>query len=91
MVVEKAAFEQYPPGMPMDETDVNLRAYIWNIPEEKLAQFDPSWTDDELMEWDENFKNDGSLLLVCSERDVEAGELRKVIGQYLEFKEKNGL
>ena len=30
------------------------------------------------MEWDGNFKDDGTLLLACSERDIEAGEFRRV-------------
>jgi len=63
-------FEHYPPGAPMDETDVSLRAYIAGLPEERLSQYDPSWADDQVMAWDGNFRNDGALMLVCCERDV---------------------
>jgi len=30
----------------------------------------PAWTDDEVVAWDGNFKADGALLLICSERDL---------------------
>lgn len=86
MALDKAAFERYPPGMQMDETDINLRAYFWNLPEEKIAEYDPSWSDEKLMEWDGNFKNDGSLMMACSERGVEIDDYREVLEQYIEFK-----
>ena len=38
----------------------------------KLREYDPAWTDEELMAWDGNFKDDGAWMLICSERDVEA-------------------
>ncbi len=76
-------FEHYPPGAPMDETDVSLRAYIAGLPEERLSQYDPSWADDQVMAWDGNFRNDGALMLVCCERDVGVSEFRRVLEEFL--------
>jgi len=79
-------FENWPPGEPRDETDIGLRAYITRIPEDHLAAYDPSWTDEQLTQWDGNFKSDGSLMLVCCERDVEVPEFRRVLKEYLKFR-----
>jgi hypothetical protein len=88
MTLDKAAFEHYPPGMPMDETDINLRAYFWNLPDDKIDEYDPSWSDERLIEWDGNFKNDGTLMMSCSERGVDVVEYREVLEQYLEFRKQ---
>ena len=68
---------------PMDETDVNLRAYLENLSVEHLARYNSDWTDDEVKEWDGNFRSDGALMLVCCERDVEINEFREVLAEYL--------
>ena len=68
---------------PMDETDVNLRAYLEGLSPEHLAQYNPDWTDDEVKEWDGNFRSDGALMLVCCERDVEINEFREVLEEHL--------
>ena len=68
---------------PMDETDVNLRAYLENLSVEHLARYNPDWTDDEVKEWDGNFRSDGALMLVCCERDVEINEFREVLEEHL--------
>ncbi len=86
--MEKSDFEKYPPGMLMDETDVNLRCYFTMMDDAKLDQYDPSWSDEQLMEWCGDFKSDGSLMIVCSERDVEVDEFRQVLELYLEFRKK---
>lgn len=62
-----------------DETAVNLRAYFDRLGAAKIAEYDPSWTDAQLTSWDDNFKDDGTLFLPCSERDVDAGEYRRVL------------
>jgi hypothetical protein len=36
-------------------------------------------SDEELMSWDGNFKNDGGLFLVCCDRDVETAEFRREV------------
>ena len=68
---------------PMDETDVNLRAYLKDLSAEYLARYNPAWTDDEVKEWDGNFRSDGALMLVCCERDVEIAEFRAVLAEHL--------
>jgi hypothetical protein len=82
--------ERMPADLPMDETDVNLRAHLWRIPDERLAEYDPAWSDEQLMEWDGNFRDDGCLFLVCSERDVEVDEYRKVLEEHIRFRREAG-
>ena len=67
----------------MHETDVNLRAYLESLSEEHLAKYNSGWTDDEVKEWDNNFRSDGALMLVCCERDVEIAEFRRRLEEYL--------
>lgn len=76
-------FEHYPAGAALDETDMSLRAYVARIPEERLRQYDPAWSDAQVMEWDGNFRSDGALMLVCCERDVPVEEFRRVLEEYL--------
>jgi hypothetical protein len=87
MSESKAKYETMPAGMPMDETDVNLRAHFSRMSDEKLAEYDPTWTDEQLIAWDdENFRDDGTLFLVCSERDVEIDEYRRVLEEHIGFR-----
>lgn len=79
-------YEHLPADEPMDETDVNLRAYLSRIPDEKLREYDPNWSDEELMAWDGNFRSDGCLMLVCCARDVEVDEYREVLEEHLVFR-----
>ncbi len=67
----------------MDETDVNLRAYLEGLSAEHLAKYNPQWSDDEVKEWDGNFRSDGALMLVCCERDVEIKEFREVLEEHI--------
>ena len=67
----------------MDETDVNLRAYLESLTAEHMAKYNSGWTDDEVKEWDGNFRSDGALMLVCCERDVEIGEFRRVLEEHI--------
>jgi len=71
-----------------DETDVSLRAYVSRLSEDHLNQYRPQWTDDQVKEWDGNFRSDGALMLVCCERDVDVHEFRTVVEEYLEFRKK---
>ena len=68
----------------MDETDVNLRAYLDGLSAEHLAKYNPDWTDEEVVEWDSNFRSDGALMLVCCERDVEIKEFREVLEEHID-------
>lgn len=79
-------FEDMPYARPPDETDVNLRAYFDAMDVTKLGTVDLDWSDEELRRWDGNFRNDGVLMMVCCDRDVEIDEYRRVLGDFLDFK-----
>ena len=79
-------FEHWPPGEPLDETDVSLRAYLARLSDARLAEYDPTWTDEQVMEWDGNFRSDGGLMLVCCERDVDVHEYRHVLEALRQFR-----
>ena len=83
---EKLRFEHLPPGMPMDETDVSLRAYLTRLSDEHLAQYDRAWTDEQVIEWDGDFKSDGTLMLVCCERNVDVTDFRRTLEEHLKFR-----
>lgn len=79
-------FEQYPANEPMDETGVNLRAYFDHVDDEKIRQYSPDWSDEQVVEWDGNFRDDGNLMLLCCERDVEVTEYRQVLEDCIEYR-----
>lgn len=70
-------------GTHPDETDINFRAYLTRVSDDKLREYDPAWSDEQLMEWDGNFRSDGALMLVCCERDIEVDEYRRVLEEHL--------
>ena len=78
-----SADQEPTPEIQMDETDVNLRAYLESLSAEHLGKYNPDWTDGKVKEWDGNFRSDGALMLVCCERDVEIEEFRKVLEGHL--------
>ena len=80
-----SADHEPPVEVQMDETDVNLCAYLEGLSAEHLAKYNPEWTDEEVVEWDGNFRSDGALMLVCCERDVEIEEFREVLEKYIRF------
>lgn len=83
---------EYPPdGTPPDETDISLRAYFSRISDERLAEYDPGWSDQQVIEWDGNFRADGALMLVCCERDIEIAEYRQVIDEHIRRRKIEGL
>lgn len=81
-------FEQAPSDEPLDETDINLRAYFDRMPDEKMQQYSRSWPDERVMEWDDNFRDDENLFLLCCERDVDVKEYRRVIEQCIEYRNR---
>ena len=81
-------FEQEPYNEPTDETFFNLRAYFDRMPDEKMRQYRKSWSDEKVIEWDGNFKDEGNLLLPCTERDVDVDEYRRVIEQAIEYRDR---
>ena len=80
-------FEQLPCDGPLDETDVSLRAYLVTLSDEHLREYDPSWTDEQVIAWNGNFRSDGGLMLVCCERDVEIKEFRTVLEKHLRYRD----
>jgi hypothetical protein len=81
-------FEQEPSSGPMDETSVNLRAYFDRMPDEKMQQYSPAWSDEQVIDWDGNFRDDGNLLMLCSERDVDMSEYRRVLLEAIDYRDQ---
>jgi hypothetical protein len=81
-------FEQEPWDTPPDETSVNLRAHFDRIPDDKMQQYRPEWSDQQVMDWDGNFTDEDTLLLACSERDVEIDEFREVLHQAIAYRDR---
>ena len=79
-------YEHFPAGTPMDETDISLRAYLSSLSDEHLAKYDPNWTDEQVIGWDDNFRSDGTVMLVCCERDVDIVEFRRVLEEHLSYR-----
>jgi hypothetical protein len=79
-------YERSPEGTPYDETDVSLRAHLARMGDAKLREYEPSWSNERVMEWDGNFRSDGALMLVCCERDVDVEEYRKVLEEHLRLR-----
>jgi hypothetical protein len=71
-----------------DETAVNLRAYFDLMPDEKMRKYRSDWTDEQTIEWDDNFRDDGNLMLLCGERDVEVREYRKVLESCIDYRNR---
>ena len=40
----------------------------------------------QLIAWDDNFRDDGTLFLMCSERDVDIEEYRRVLVEHIRFR-----
>ena len=81
---QQLELEHLPGDGPMDETDIGLRAYLTRLSDEHLAQYDPNWTDEQvIVEWDGQFRSDGNLMLVCCERDIDVEEFRRVLAIHL--------
>jgi hypothetical protein len=81
-------FEQEPSETPLDETSVNLRAYFDRMPDDKIRQYSSLWTDERVIEWDGNFRDDGFLFILCCERDVDIEEYRRVIEDCIRYRDR---
>lgn len=81
-------FEQDPSPDPMDETSINLRAYFDRLDDDKIQQYSPAWTDEQVIEWDGNFRDDGELMLLCCEREVFIDEYRQVLEQAIAYRDR---
>ena len=71
-----------------DETSINLRAYFDRMPDEKMQQYSPDWTSEQVIEWDGNFRDDGALMIACCERDVDVEEYRRVLAQARRYRDR---
>jgi len=71
-----------------DETSVNLRAYFDRMADGKMLEYSTEWSDDRVMEWDGNFKDDGTLMIACCEREVDAAEYRRVLAQARRYRDR---
>jgi hypothetical protein len=80
------SFEEAPYDEPPDETTVSLRAYFDRISDGKLRTYSPGFSDQQLIDWDGNFRSDGALMLVCCDRDVRIAEYRQVLEEYRRFR-----
>jgi hypothetical protein len=81
-------FEQEPNDEPLDETGINLRAYFDRLSDEKIQQYRRDWTDEQTIEWDNNFRDDGNLMLLCCERDVDVREYRRVLEKCIDYRNR---
>lgn len=81
-------FEQEPTTEALDETGVNLRAYFDRIDDAKMQQYRSEWSDEQVIEWDGNFKDDDTLFILCCERDVEIDEYRQVLEQAIAYRNR---
>jgi len=81
-------FEQEPSDKPMDETSINLRAYFDRMPDDKMREYSREWADEEVIRWDDNFRDDGNLMLLCCERDVGIEEYRKVLEECIRYRNR---
>jgi hypothetical protein len=74
-----------------DETSYNLRAYFDRMSDEKMLAYNAHFSDQELVDWDGNFKveeDEPSLMLGCSEREIDVAEYRRVIGQAIAYRNR---
>jgi hypothetical protein len=80
-------FEHLPGDEPLDETEISLRAYLARLSDEHLARYDPSWSDEQVRQWDGNFRSDGALMLVCCERDIDVVDFRQALAEHLKHRQ----
>jgi hypothetical protein len=78
-----AKLEWLPGDVALDETDINLRAYLAGLSDDHLASYEAGWNDEQVIAWDGNFRSDGALMLVCCERDVDVHEFRQVLARHM--------
>ncbi|HYL11179.1 MAG TPA: hypothetical protein VEU31_10610 [Candidatus Acidoferrales bacterium] len=71
-----------------DETSINLRAYFDRMPDEKMRRYSPQWTDEQVIAWCGDFKDDGTLMIACCERDVDVAEFRRVLEQAMAYRDR---
>ena len=83
-------YEHLPAGQQMDEVDVSLRAHFAKMTDQRLTEYNPTWSDEQVIEWEPDFRSDGNLMMICVERDVDIDEYRRVIEEHIAFRKENG-
>lgn len=82
-------FQSEPPFEEMSETGMNLCAYFDAMSDAKLRTYDPTFDDDRLMVWDDNFTSDGDLLLPCCESDdIDPAMYRRYIAECIRYRDR---
>jgi hypothetical protein len=81
-------FEQEPYDEPPDETNLSLRSYFDRMSDEQMAGYRSDWPDEQVMQWETNFRDDGSLFLVCCERDVDVAEYRRELEACIRYRDR---
>ena len=71
-----------------DETSINLRAYLDRMPDEKMRLYQRSWSDEQVIEWCGDFRDDGALMIACCERDVDVQEFRRALEQAIAYRDR---
>ena len=71
-----------------DETSYNLRAYFDRMPDDKMRQYQREWTGEQVMDWAGDFREDGNLMIACSERDVDVEEYRRVLHLAIAYRDR---
>ncbi|MCS1408857.1 MAG: hypothetical protein M2R45_02034 [Verrucomicrobia subdivision 3 bacterium] len=84
--VSEPNYEKLPTSLHMDETDINIRAYFSRMSDDKLREYNPEWSDGQVIEWDGNFRSDGALMLVCCERNIEIEEYRQILEEHMKLR-----
>ena len=79
-------FEQHLSAEPGDETSVNLRAYLDRMPDEKLLAYQSDWSAEQVQQWCGDFRDDGLMFLICSERAVDIVEFRSQVEACLRYR-----
>ena len=71
---------------PTDEADLAGRHYVSKLSDEKISEYRQAMTDEQVVEWCGDFRNDGALMLVCVERDVGVTEFRRVLEEFIQYR-----
>ena len=68
-----------------------MRGFITRADDGKLAEYQPLWSDEQVLNWDGDFKDDGASMLVCGEQDVEVPDFRNLLGEWMEYRDQASL
>jgi len=75
---------EFPVDHVPDETDISVRAYFSRMSDDKLREYRRDWSDEQVIQWDGNFRIDGALMLVCCERDIQIEEYRQILQEHIQ-------